>query len=89
MLGIALCRQDRHLFNTVAENLGENIKPFSDSIDQFKGRMDNRVTQLLNLTLKAAIAANEVQMVDVVFWFANETNYVLTVDEQTVWYALQ
>jgi len=62
---------------------------FSDSIDQFKGRMDNRVTQLLNLTLKAAIAANEVQMVDVVFWFANETNYVLTVDEQTVWYALQ
>ena len=59
MLGIALFRQDKVLFDRIVKILGEQIKPFSNDFDQGRGNFNKRVQALLNLTLKASIVTNE------------------------------
>ena len=58
MLGIALSSQNQTLFDKVVRKLGIKIDPFSDDFDQGRGAFNIRVKKLLNLTLKAAIVAN-------------------------------
>ena len=84
LLGLSLAFQDAAGFSKAKKELGSDITPFSPDFKQADGKYDARVPDLLGLTLKACIVANELYFAERVIIFAKESNYLLSVDQEAV-----
>ena len=87
MLGLELVKnRDEIKFNAIASQLGEDIEPFIGDFRQAQDDNNAPCHQLLELTLKASIILGKYHQTNMVIDFAKEHNYLLSVDEQTIWY---
>ena len=100
LLGISLVHRDRVIFQKAVEQLGEQIQPFSSDFNQAsEADFNGKVRDLLELTLKAClVAADDSKTCDrefilassqVLLNFSLKYNYLLSVDEQTVWFMVE
>lgn len=65
------------------------IAPFSPNFRQCKGDYDPQARKLLELTLKACLVAADGYQAQQVLQFSVNHNYLLAIDEQTVWYLVK
>lgn len=89
LLGLYLAFQDSAGFSKASRELGSDITPFSPDFKQANGKYDARVPDLLGLTLKACIVADELYSAERVILFAKERNYLLSVDQEAVMQSLR
>lgn len=90
MLGLSLVHRQEFLFDQIVSQLGETgIVPFSPSFRQCKGDYDPQARRLLELALKACLVASDVYQAHKILQFSKDHNYLLAVDEQTVWYMVK
>ena len=91
MLGLALSHQDKDLYKEVSQCLSDRnqnaLYPLFESPN--RSASDNKIVlSVLDLSLKAAIVCNNVQEVETVLEYSEKWRYCLSVDEETLWWAV-
>ena len=96
LLGLNLAFKDKDGFWNAAHQLRDTNDLFQNFLtigetyfQKAGGPYNVEVRQLLELSLQASIISNEVDCARMILEFAFTNTYLLSVDKQTVWFAVQ
>ena len=96
LLGLNLVFKDKQGFWNAARQLRDISDLFGNFLQiaetyfqKAGGPYNGEVRQLLELALQASIVSNEVDCARKILKYAFANTYLLSVDEQTVWFAVQ
>ena len=68
--------------------MGSKSGLFTSDYDEVRLKEDKSVLSMLQMTLKACVLANEAYAAQIVIEWAKAHTYLISVDEETVWYGV-